>query len=155
MWNPAGASIRQFQMNPTDGYVKTIGYKSWSIRSSSNQVNFTYVLFYRLVGDKYIVSCHVLCWSGDFYALGVNVWDLQSAVKETPQEEKMRPLHSFNVTTNSWHDNNVDGIRDTLVDKLKIVIDDYQIRCLITWKYDFDMREMPVPMLYFMNFLKP
>ncbi len=116
-----------------------------------HNIYFIRNLLYRLVGDKYIISCHVVCWSADFYALRINVWDLQSVI-QAPQEQTTQPLHSFDLTTHSWHDRNVDGVRDTLVDKLRVFIDDYQIRCLITWKYDFERRETPVPMLYFLNF---
>ncbi|XP_046642016.1 F-box/WD repeat-containing protein 1A-like isoform X2 [Daphnia pulicaria] len=123
-----GTCIRQCQMNQTDGDIKTIG----------------------LVGEKYIISCHVNCWSSDFFLLGVNVWDLQSLINS--QKETLKPTFTFSVSTQSWHEASVDGIRDTSVEKLKVFVDDYQIGCLITWDFDYERREVPVPMLYFMDF---
>jgi hypothetical protein len=105
---------------------------------------------YRLVGDKYIISCHVNCWSSDFFVLGVNVWDLQSLIKM--HKETIKPIFTFSVSTQSWHETSVDGVRDTSVEKLKVFVDDYQIGCLITWDFDYERREVPVPMLYFMDF---
>ncbi|KAK4025625.1 hypothetical protein OUZ56_014683 [Daphnia magna] len=123
-----GTCIRRCQMNQTDGDIKTIG----------------------LVGDKYIISCHVNCWSSDFFILGVNVWDLRSFLEE--RGETSKPTFTFSESTLSWHEPGIDGVRDTSVEKLKVFVDDYQVGCLITWDFDYERREVPVPMLYFMDF---
>ncbi len=91
------------------------------------------------------------CWSSDFFVLGVNVWDLQSFIK-AQTESMMKPIFTFSVSTQSWHETSTDGVRETSVEKLKVFVDDYQIGCLITWDFDYERREVPLPMLYFMDF---
>lgn len=108
------------------------------------------IFIHRLVGDKYIISCHVNCWSSDFFILGVNVWDLRSFLEE--RGETSKPTFTFSESTLSWHEPGIDGVRDTSVEKLKVFVDDYQVGCLITWDFDYERREVPVPMLYFMDF---
>ena len=103
-----------------------------------------------MIGNKFVVSCHVKLYSSDFYLLWINVWDIR---RFTGIEENTDPVHSFCISTQSWHERNIHGVRDALVEKLNVLIDDYQIGCLITWEYDFTRREMPIPMLYFINFL--
>lgn len=170
--------IRRVSMNSTDRYTKAIGYENLnkfylrSIQTKNigyNNINhyhqFTlkiieerlwHFYLYRLVGDKYIISCHVIGWSSDFYVLGITVWDLQSFIKpseHTVEGSVMKPLFTYSISTQFWHDTNIEGVRDSLVEKLKVFIDDYQIGCLLTWEYDYASRETPVPMLYFIDIL--